>query len=288
MRHLAFGSLLMGAVVALVVIGLSVRGQGEVAHAGPGDVILVAIDMDTAGNDDTNMGTIENCAEIPSVGTHNENPPAAGTTHTFDLVVQGVDTVDKMKAYQFDIDYDETVIEIIGALAVDGTPIDELLGGPAAGTVTMISRTDTFGGAGFLNTSESAAPIGDLADVDGSYTVAAADGTNQIAAGTHPPDGHESGDGVLARITVRGIATGQSPLLMPSVDGGPDGVPDTIVAAGDGPLAGDAIPVEDFGAAAVSVGQPCAFVAPTPTPTPPPGPTPTPGPGAGPTTRVPS
>src|SRR3990172_2767317 len=57
------------------------------AHAVPqGSVDLVAIDMDTTGNNDTNVGTIQNCAAIPNVGVHNQFPAAAGTTQIFDLV----------------------------------------------------------------------------------------------------------------------------------------------------------------------------------------------------------
>ena len=210
--------------------------------SGPGVVELVAIDTDITGNNDTNVGTIERCGEIPNVGTHNEMIPAAGTTLIFDLVAKGVDPVDKIKGYQFDIDYDNTVIEIIGVIAVDGTPMTELFGGQDAGTVTMISRIDTWGGVKFLNTSEIALPFMDFADVDGSYTTVAADGTDLIAVGTHPPAGHEFGDGVLARITtVRSVGAGTSPLTIPSVDGGADGNSDTIILAGDGPLT--AIPI---------------------------------------------
>jgi hypothetical protein len=214
---------------------------------------LVAIDTDITGNNDTAIGTIESCGEIPNVGTHNENPPAAGTTLKFDLVVKGVDPADKISAYQFDIDYDETVIEIIGVIAVDGTPTDELLGGIASGTVTMISRIDSWGGAGFVSAgTESALPIFDLADDDGSYTVVGADGTQTTASGGFPTM-HESGDGVLARITARSIATGTSPLTIPSVDGGVDGNPDTIIASADNAV----IPVAAFQAGEVVVGGTC-------------------------------
>jgi len=121
------------------------------AHAVQGSVDLVAIDMNTTGNDDTNVGTIQNCAAIPNVGVHNQSPPAAGTTQIFDLAVKGIDPADKIKAYQFDIDYNAAVIEIIGVKAVDGTPTDSQLGGIPDGTVSILSRIDSFSGAGFIN-----------------------------------------------------------------------------------------------------------------------------------------
>ena len=268
LTRIAAGAFVVGVLAALAVTAL--LHWGLPARAGAGDVTLVAIDTDITGNNDTTVGIIDDCGEIANVGTHNEDPPAAGTTLTFDLVAEGVDTVDKIAAYKFDIDYDNTVIEIIGVIPVDGTPTDELLGGIPTGAVTMISRVDTWGGAGFLNTSESAGPLADLADIDGSYTAAAADATSSILVGTHPPDGHESGAGVLARITVRSVGTGQSPLTIPGVAGGPDGFPDAIILAGDGPLLGTAIPISTIQGAAISTGG-VTCVAPTPTPTPPPG-----------------
>src|SRR3972149_5531495 len=60
------------------------------AHAVQGSVDLVAIDMDTTGNDDTNVGTIQNCAAIPNVGVHNQTPPAAGSTQISDLAGMGI------------------------------------------------------------------------------------------------------------------------------------------------------------------------------------------------------
>jgi len=214
---ITFSSIVLFAVPVAAVV-LAFLYLGLFVHAVPqGSVDLVAIDMDTTGNNDTNVGTIQNCAAIPNVGVHNQFPAADGTTQILDLVVKGVDAADKLAGYQFDIDYNPAVIEIIGAKAVDGTPTDEALGGIPNGTVTMISRINTWGGAGFISTSEPALPFSNLADTDGSYTVAAADGTNQIAAGTHPPAGHESGDGVLARVTVRSVGAGTSPLTIPWV-----------------------------------------------------------------------
>ena len=260
--------------LALILFG-PVDGPVQVANAVPGTVTQVAIDTDTTGNNDTTIDTIEDCGTIPNVGTHNENPPAAGTTLVFDLVVQGVDPADLIRSYQFDIDYDESIIEIIRVTAVDGTPMTEALGGLADGTVTMISRIDTWGGGSFISTSEPVAPTGNLADDDGSYTVAATDGTSEIASGTQPPDGHESGDGVLARITARSIASGTSPLLIPSVEGGQDGIPDTYIADQDNA----AIPIittVQGGAIFVGTGECVVPATPTPTPTPTGTPTPTP------------
>src|SRR4030042_6664718 len=109
MRHLAIGFLLtgIGVVVAVLALALSTRGEGEVVHAGPGDVTLVAIDMDITGNNDTTVGTIDDCKELANIGD----------TWTFDLIVQGVDPADKIAGYQVDIDYDPSVIQVDSVIA---------------------------------------------------------------------------------------------------------------------------------------------------------------------------
>ena len=215
--------------------------------------------MDTTGNDDSTVGAIENCGEITAVGD----------TYTFDLVIKGVDPDDKIRAYQFDIDYDSSVIQIgidddgdtlfdedpadsydnDGDTLVDEDPWDSILVDAAGSTppddVTILSRIDSSGAAGFFELY--------LPETIDSATFVATDGT----ASPWPPDNHESGDGVLARITVTAVGTGQSPLLIPSTLGGQDGNVDIIVMAGDGPLFGAAVPVAAFQGGEVVVGGSC-------------------------------
>jgi hypothetical protein len=189
---------------------------------------MVAIDTNISGNDDTTVGTIEDCAEIGTVGD----------TLTFDLVVVGVDVADRIKGYQFDIDYDPAVIRFgidddsdglfeedcgidlsgytgmadwidnDGDTLLDEETCDHLDVDAAASNppndVTIISRLGSGGGVGFLHLSDTR--------TGGSATLAAGDGTAVPA----PPANHEYGDGVLARFTVTAVGTGTSPLLMPS------------------------------------------------------------------------
>ena len=197
----------------------------------------VGIDVDITGNDDSNVGVIDNCAEIPRVGD----------TLTMDLVVQGIDPAVRIRGYQVDIDYDDSVIKVIKVIGADGTPTDELTGGLAAGTTSMISRIDSLGGAHFLNLSEA------VPDSDGSYTAAAIDGTLNPT----PPDNYEDGEGVLARITVEAVGTGVSDLIIAGPKGGADGIRDLIIMGGKGELQGKAIPIGDVLNAAVSVAATC-------------------------------
>ncbi|MDP2675771.1 MAG: hypothetical protein Q8Q00_12855 [Dehalococcoidia bacterium] len=122
-------------------------------------------------------------------------------------------------------------------------------------------------------------------DTDGLYLVAAADNSKST----------DSGSGVLARLTLRGVGTGISPAkLLKNRDFNGDGVPDlgpilsaltfdTIEHVGD--ENGDGLFDGTTRDARIAVGVPCSVVAPTPTPTP--GAGQTPGPGSGTPTPTP-
>ncbi len=223
--------LILAVVLALggaVVATPNVAGQGAP---------IIAIDMEITGNDDSTVGAIQDCAELS----------VPGDTLTFDLIIQGIDTADKIAGYQIDIDYDASVITVTNVIGVDGTPTDQLTGGPAAGAVSILSRIDSLGGTHFLNLSEM------VPDSDGSFTAAAIDGTLD----PFPPGNHEDGDGVLARITVEAVGTGVSPLIIAGPAGGADGNPDLIIMGGAGELRGKELPVGDVLNAAVSVGATC-------------------------------
>ena len=230
----------MAAVLALggaVVAAPHVAGQSAPT---------VGIDMEITGNNDSTVGAIQNCAELSK----------PGDTLTFDLIIEGISSADKIAGYQVDIDYDASVIKVTKVIGVDGTPTDEMTGGPAAGTVSMISRIDSLGGTHFLNLSEM------VPDSDGSFTAAAIDGT----LNPYPPDNHEDGEGVLARITVQAVGTGVSTLIIAGPAGGADGNPDLIIMGGAGALQGKAIPVGNVLNAAVSVGATCTPPPPTTAP----------------------
>ena len=122
-------------------------------------------------------------------------------------------------------------------------------------------------------------------DTDGLYLAAAADNSKS----------RDSGSGVLARLTLRGVGTGISPAkLVKNKDFNGDGVPDlgpilstltfdTIEHVGD--ENGDDLFDGTIGDARIAVGVPCSVAAPTPTPTP--GAGQTPGPGSGTPTPTP-
>ncbi len=222
-------------------------------------------------NDDSTISAADYCVQI-----------LPGQTAVVDLWVDDVDVADRIKGYQYDIDYDPAVIgmgidddadtrfdedcsaDLSGFVLADGidddgdTSTDEeicdYIAVDAAGSVnpnnvTMISAIASAGGAGFLNSS-------DTSTTANSVTFAAADGTSIPA----PPNNHEWGDGVLARFTVTGVAGGFSPLTIPSVIGGPGGIPDSNVIAGTGPLQGSPIPINAETPGLVAVGLPCPYV----------------------------
>ena len=213
----------------------------------------VGIDMDVAGNDDSTIGVVQNCAELAQVGD----------TLTFDLFVKNVDPSVRIQGYQFDIDYDPSVIQINSVVDLDPA------GSEPPNDVSIISRLPSGGGAGFLTLTE-----GPLPDTDGSFTVAGIDGTGNPA----PPDNHEDGEGVLARITIEAVGTGRSNLIIPGPSGGPDGNPDMIVLGGAGQFLTEEVAVGELFNGALSVGTSC-------TPPPPAIPLTESAPGGGPQTQ---
>ena len=89
----------------------------------------VAIDMNTSGNDDSRVATIENCAQLAR----------AGDTLTVDLVIQNVDPAVRIAGYQVDIDYDPKIIKITDVISFDAA------GSTPPSNVTMISRINSKG-----------------------------------------------------------------------------------------------------------------------------------------------
>ena len=219
---------LLATCVALAALWFSFLS----AHSSQGSVDLLAVDLNIVGNDDSLIGGVQPCGSTATVGD----------TLTFDLIIRGVDGADRIKGYQVDIDYDPSILSVVSILAVDGTPSSIL---QPDGNVSVISRIDSFGGFDFLNLSTTA--------VAGSLTASAADATNIPAI----PANHETGEGVLARITVQGLAAGTSPLTIAGPIGGLDGFPDTIITAGTGPLVNTGIPIDTVQSGSIVVAGSC-------------------------------
>ena len=229
-----------------MVVGGAIFYAVRPARAGPGDVTLVAVDTTTAGNDDSAIGTIDSCASIN-----------VGETLVFDLIIQGVDDADRIAGYQVDIDYNPAIISVTSVVDADAAgstfPID----------LTIISRIESSGGIGFLS-------LTDTTTNPNSMTLSAFDGT----AIPLSPGNHESGDGVLARVTVTALGAGVTDLDIGGPLGGTDSIPDVLISSGTD--AGAWVPVANVQDGKIAVGQPCPMSSDTPTPTPTPTPTATP------------
>lgn len=100
------------------------------ARAIQGSVDLVALDMDTTGNGDSLIGGIQPCGSIATVGG----------TLTFDLIVRGVDSGDRIKAYQVDIDYNPAILSVTSIVDADAA------GSTAPDDISIISRINSIGG----------------------------------------------------------------------------------------------------------------------------------------------
>jgi len=82
-------------------------------------------------------------------------------------------------------------------------------------------------------------------------TLSAIDATSSPA----PPANHESGDGVLARVTVIAVGSGVTDLDVGGTIGGSDGFADVIINSGVS--AGAEIPVTTVTDGKIAVGQAC-------------------------------
>jgi hypothetical protein len=182
-----------------------------------------------AGNDDTTIGTIDDCASIN-----------VDDTLTFDLIVKGIDNADRIGGYQVDIDYDPAIISVTGVIDADAA------GSTTPNDVTIVSRISSVGGIGFLHNS-------DWFSVANSMTLSAIDATISPAY----PGMHESGDGVLARVTVTAIGAGITNLDIGGTIGGSDGFLDTIINGGTAAWSGQPVPVTTVQDGKIAVGQSC-------------------------------
>lgn len=169
----------------------------------------VAIDADVTGNDArlTAGANIQACASI-----------AASSSVDIDVLLPapGIDAADGMKAYQFDLNFDPSVVQVTAGN-------QNMLLGQAAGSVVFVVTPTAF-------------PI-----ASSPASFAALDlGT---PAGIEPAGVHETGPGVLARITLQGIGAGVSALTLTNV---------IVVNAND-----EAIPLGNVSGATVVVDGVC-------------------------------
>ena len=228
---LAFFALLLA--TALILSG---RPGSHDAFAAQGSVDFVSIDMDVNntprnggaesdaqcdnGTDLTGNGADEDldgvaddgCPDsgIPYLNTVGSIQPCilknAGTTAAFnyfiDITINLVDPADDLEGWQFDLNFDPTKVNVISIQ--DSTPL-------------------TFMGADRLGnlTSFSAAPGVDGPDPD--LIAEGIDGSINLAAVDFADVSNQSGVGILARVTLRNVAVGTSPLALTGLKLNPAG-----------------------------------------------------------------
>jgi hypothetical protein len=252
MKRLPMSPILMA--LLLSAVGLACGFLSWLPWNSPSDVqastpVDIAIDMDVTGNDArlTGGADIQNCGEIDSSGTN---------TIVLDVVLSppGIDAADGIGGYQFDLNYDPTVV------SVTAEDINFLLAQASGSHLYWLSNS--------------------VPDSDGHFTSAAAD----LGSAWQPePTGvSEVGPGVIARITLTGVARGTTPLTLTYHTYHAEN-PGAILVAADG----NQIPIDEVFNATVSVDEPCVFTTPTPTPAPIPTPRPTRTPTATPTPKTP-
>ena len=112
--------------------------------------------------------------------------------------------------------------------------------------VSIISRIASGAGIGFLS-------LTDWFSNPSSMTLSGIDGTASPA----PPLNHESGEGVLARVTVAPVGNGVSNLDVGGTLGGVDGFPDVNINSGTSVPAGQPVPVTTVSDGQIAVGQAC-------------------------------
>ncbi|MEX0682426.1 MAG: cohesin domain-containing protein [Dehalococcoidia bacterium] len=215
------------ALPALGTLLLAVLVMSARAQSPAGSVELLAVDTDTAGNTPTSVGNVEVCSAID-----------VGEERTIDVVVKGIPELlegnpntGTLAGIQFTLLFDERYLHVT-AVDFDG----QLLG------------------------TDPQSNVVDLGDTPPSE-----DGTIRVAVADFGSDAEESGDGVLARFTVRGVGAGTSDLVF---------VEQTVLPD----VANNAYAIDTVQNALLAVGVECDENA-TPPPTLPP--TNTPGPTTG-------
>ena len=202
-----------------MAVALSV---GATSQAVSQETVTVAIDVDVTGNNARTVGTVDNCVRIDSTGTNQLKIDAV-------VLDPGVSPDVGIKAWQFYLLYDESVVRVVGH-----NP--QMLLAQAEHSDLLTALSD------------------EAPDSDGSFTSAAVEFGTPI--GIEPSGVNEVGPGVIARITLEGVAKGTTELTLSDI---------ILVGANDA-----AIPLGNVLGATVSVDTPCV-----------PPPSPTPGTGGG-------
>ena len=205
-------------LLALTALILNTGGLGG-QPAEAATAVAVGIDANSSGNTATSLGTIDTCRSV-----------ATGDIFTVDLFVQGVTGGVK--------GFDITIHSNPGAIRFPNPG----QGGALPNTQLMLAAN---AGSGVVDFSD--AP--NVTETDGFFAVRAADQSTN-------PASHENGAGVLARVTLKAVATGKSALhaTVPSVSPiliGGDGLPMQPNNGAAGVFAGGL-----FGAQ-IYVGSPC-------------------------------
>lgn len=204
--------LLSGAALAILALLLWAGGNGQrEASAYPG--LTVAIDMDSSTTNDpdanglyetVDLNMIEDCVDVTS-------------GQQFDILVPVLDVLD-LNAFYADMEYDGSVVKIIGAYTgtIPSNPPKMFMSAQSGSDVFNNSQNDPAPSTGVLLTP----------DTDGYYTAGATD------TGIIPPNG-DDGSGTLVRLTLEAVAAGVSPFNIDTRDIDGDTLPDRGVTLVD-------------------------------------------------------
>ncbi len=209
--------------------------------AGSGD----NVDQDGDGvADDGCPGGPAPLNEVGDIDICNDSMNVAGDTLEIDIVVDEVHASDLMFSWSFNLNYDQSVVEIIG---VDGAPgpFTVMAGENRRMMIASLPGSGAVGGFIELGT-DNPSPV--LADTDGQLVELISDFGTGSAATTH-----ESGEGVLLRVELRAVGTGISPLDIVGTVANPI----TVVAP---PAPGTNLTINSIQGAEVRVGQSCPIL----------------------------
>ncbi|MEX1194297.1 MAG: thrombospondin type 3 repeat-containing protein [Dehalococcoidia bacterium] len=203
----------LAALAAIFVYGVAPRDTAEANHgATPGVVDLVAIDADPSGNSAHVVGTIDECIVSSS-----------GNTINVDIVVDEVHTNDRLSGIDLNFLYNPALVNV---LSITDSGSSVLMGADGSAVLSFGSDPATD-----ANDDPDAIAEG----LDGSIKISAGDFGNTTA---------NFGPGLLARISLQLVGTGQSDLTLADtllVDGNNVALP-VVSIAGTKIAAGVACP----------------------------------------------
>lgn len=186
MRRLTVGTLLAALVVALALLGLrAMPGDSGPAEAAvgvtdpiPGQVDLVAIDMDPTGNPANGLlGPLDLCFQVP-----------VGGTIDIDVIVDEIDIQERIKGFEYKLNFPTGASP--GAIQVNTHNVSMMLNANSGSSVFVV-----------------AAETGTASPRQGAA----------LDIGTPIPGVHEFGEGVLGRITIQGVTDGLGTLSLTDV-----------------------------------------------------------------------